>query len=208
MAEYNYIDPELYDTPMQKEINKLFLFEIGPAKCIQHGVTRCQACTSRASDKVDAKISAGVAEHRDGINDAMKKIVRDSDTAAMKELAQGISVTKDIELARNLLKGMAAKNRAALRMAEPYGEVIFSVLLKVYKPDEIIEPAKHVFTKSMKDEYVTNGGNRCPFCKSNALDIAGSFNGDTGIGTQEVFCNNCEETFTDLYTLTGVRKDG
>ena len=56
------------------------------------------------------------------------------------------------------------------------------------------------------DQYVATGGTKCPFCGSE--DIEGtSIDVDAGIASQEMSCNECDEGWTDEYTLTGFRPD-
>lgn len=51
------------------------------------------------------------------------------------------------------------------------------------------------------EQYVETGGTRCPFCGSQSIE-GDSFEVDAGGAAQEVGCNNCDKTWTDVYTLT------
>ena len=54
-----------------------------------------------------------------------------------------------------------------------------------------------------EQKYVQSLGNHCPCCGSS--DITGeSFNSDSGYAWQEISCFNCNATWEDSYTLTGV----
>ena len=57
-------------------------------------------------------------------------------------------------------------------------------------------------------EYVKNGGNRCPFCKSENIEGIHAPNIDSGYCWQEIYCCDCEKSWQDLYTLTGFQKEG
>ena len=45
--------------------------------------------------------------------------------------------------------------------------------------------------------------NICPFCESNNLDTEGFSPGHNTV-SQDVICLECEESWVDQYTLTGV----
>lgn len=52
------------------------------------------------------------------------------------------------------------------------------------------------------EEYVKEGGNKCPFCGS--TDIEGDqVTIDAGKAYQPVGCNDCEGEWTDVYKLEG-----
>ncbi|ENZ77734.1 MULTISPECIES: hypothetical protein [Ralstonia] len=52
-------------------------------------------------------------------------------------------------------------------------------------------------------QYVAHRGCRCPSC-GNSEDLSGdSFNADGGTASQEMGCNVCEASWSDLYVLTG-----
>lgn len=53
------------------------------------------------------------------------------------------------------------------------------------------------------DAYVHSGGSRCPFCGD--VDIeGGSRDMDEGYVTQIITCNHCDETWEDIYLLSGI----
>jgi len=60
-----------------------------------------------------------------------------------------------------------------------------------------------LLTSKQKAEYIKNKGTKCPFCGSE--DIEGdSFDVNEGKASQEMSCLDCEESWYDIYTLTGV----
>jgi len=61
-------------------------------------------------------------------------------------------------------------------------------------------------TKEQKKEYIKNGGLRCPFCRSENIDgIENNF--DAGYLSQVVICNECHESWSDIYSLTDIIHD-
>jgi hypothetical protein len=62
-------------------------------------------------------------------------------------------------------------------------------------------------TQEQVDDYVSSGGMECPFCESE--DIAGGDREmDYGVTTQTVVCHNCNEQWSDIYTMTGIYHKG
>jgi transposase-like protein len=61
-------------------------------------------------------------------------------------------------------------------------------------------------TVEAKQKYLDTGGVKCPHCGHD--DIEGSFI-ETGAGSasQKVMCVNCEKSWTDEYTLTGITEE-
>ena len=60
-------------------------------------------------------------------------------------------------------------------------------------------------TDEQKKAYLKNSG-KCPYCKSE--DISGGFvqvDGDTA--WQELTCNDCDEQWNDVYTLSDVESE-
>ena len=58
-------------------------------------------------------------------------------------------------------------------------------------------------TKEKLAEYLASGGAHCPFCGSpNPEGQDCTF--DKGILEQEMGCPECQENWTDTYTLTGI----
>ena len=61
-------------------------------------------------------------------------------------------------------------------------------------------------TQEQKERYL-KASHRCPHCKSEDIE------GDTvevneGEATQRVICCNCNQDWTDIYTLTDVQGEG
>ena len=52
-------------------------------------------------------------------------------------------------------------------------------------------------------EYLDWGGVKCPNCGSYNIS-GGEWNADAGGATQEVDCGDCNATWLDCYTLTGI----
>src|SRR3954452_12074338 len=61
----------------------------------------------------------------------------------------------------------------------------------------------HELTAEAVRNYITGGGNHCPYCLDE--DISGSsVEIDAGYAWQEVDCSACGRSWHDLYTLTGI----
>lgn len=59
-------------------------------------------------------------------------------------------------------------------------------------------------TLGLAQKYIENGGSICPHCGHN--DIHGdSITVDSGSMSQTAHCPNCEASWRDIYTLTGVQ---
>ena len=58
-------------------------------------------------------------------------------------------------------------------------------------------------TKAETDRYVKDGGVNCPYCQSDQIEGDG-VEVDAGRAWQEMFCPNCEKSWTDRYTLTSI----
>ena len=52
------------------------------------------------------------------------------------------------------------------------------------------------------EKYLASGGGNCPVCGKDNIE-GSSVEIDSGIASQEIFCNDCESSWTDQYTLTG-----
>ncbi len=52
-------------------------------------------------------------------------------------------------------------------------------------------------------QYIADGGVLCPFCQSHDI-TGGVITIDNGIASQDASCSDCNEEWTDLYSLTGV----
>jgi len=56
---------------------------------------------------------------------------------------------------------------------------------------------------SPEQKYIKSGGSKCPVCDSTSITGCGSIELDDG-AWQNVECENCGATWTDIYTLTGI----
>lgn len=59
-------------------------------------------------------------------------------------------------------------------------------------------------TPEKKAAYLESGGNACPFCGSDDVESSGQIQADSNIAWQQVDCLACDESWEDIYTLTGV----
>lgn len=57
-----------------------------------------------------------------------------------------------------------------------------------------------------KARYIKNGGNTCLNCGSEHIE-GGSFNTDSGVASQSVWCNECDWEWDDIYALTDIKVD-
>ena len=62
-------------------------------------------------------------------------------------------------------------------------------------------------TEEQKKDYLLKGGIHCPYCGSSDIS-AGSFDGDGSQSWQHITCGDCNENWTDIYTLTDVEESG
>ena len=53
-------------------------------------------------------------------------------------------------------------------------------------------------------EYIQNGGNNCPHCGSSDIS-GGSFEADGTSAWRDVECEECGESWHDIYSLTGIQ---
>lgn len=58
-------------------------------------------------------------------------------------------------------------------------------------------------TQEQIQMYLAAGGLRCPYCGSTQIQ-GNEWNADSGSATQEVGCNDCDESWLDVYSLVGV----
>ena len=58
-------------------------------------------------------------------------------------------------------------------------------------------------TKEQETQYVKEGGAKCPACGYDHIE-GGDVTVDWGKAYQNVYCPECEEEWTDEYTLTGI----
>ena len=61
-----------------------------------------------------------------------------------------------------------------------------------------------MLSDEQKCAYLNEGGSRCPFCNSDQIEGAGSFEYESGSIWQYVRCLACDREWTDVYTLTDV----
>lgn len=59
-------------------------------------------------------------------------------------------------------------------------------------------------TLEQAKKYLELGGNFCPFCKSDEIQAIAGIDGFYSELYQNVVCENCGETWTDIYVLKGV----
>jgi transposase-like protein len=59
-------------------------------------------------------------------------------------------------------------------------------------------------TKTQEKYYLKHKGQRCPFCEGDNISATNGFNADGDEITQEVSCEDCKHTWTDLYKLQGI----
>lgn len=64
-------------------------------------------------------------------------------------------------------------------------------------------PDSELVTELKLKRYLLNGNHACPICSSDSI-TGGFIEVDDGKAWQEVVCNECGNTWNDLYTLTGV----
>jgi len=57
----------------------------------------------------------------------------------------------------------------------------------------------------IENKYITDGGSRCPSCGSIELD-PGEKDSDSNYVRQHIECNDCDASWIDVYTLTGIDK--
>ena len=60
-------------------------------------------------------------------------------------------------------------------------------------------------TEIKQNEYVNNGGSRCPFCGSEVLEGLYAPVVEEGTAYQEVTCFDCESKWRDEYKLIGFK---
>ena len=63
-----------------------------------------------------------------------------------------------------------------------------------------ITKSRYSLTSMKKEEYVRNGGTKCPFCFKKNIE-GGHIEVDAGEAFQEVQCHDCEKRWRDIYTL-------
>jgi hypothetical protein len=61
-------------------------------------------------------------------------------------------------------------------------------------------------TDKQKEEYVKHDGIYCPHCDGQNLQ-GEPFEADAGYASQEVMCMDCNENWTDVYTLSSIEEN-
>ena len=61
-------------------------------------------------------------------------------------------------------------------------------------------------SKSKIKEYISSGGNICPYCGGQNVE-GGERNSDDSITTQYVSCHDCGKSWTDIYKLIDIQED-
>ena len=62
--------------------------------------------------------------------------------------------------------------------------------------------ADEFLTAQQKLDYMTAGGNKCPFCGSKNIEGKGETESDADWHTNEIECHDCGGEWNDVYTLT------
>jgi transposase-like protein len=62
-----------------------------------------------------------------------------------------------------------------------------------------------MLTNNQIEEYIQSEGDHCPYCKSKNIEGEITKSADYYDGyEQEIRCNDCKKTWTDVYTLTSI----
>ena len=62
---------------------------------------------------------------------------------------------------------------------------------------------KTALTEADKQQYVKEGGSRCPYCGSHDLE-GGDLHSEGSYISQTIDCLSCESKWDDIYQLSGV----
>jgi hypothetical protein len=62
-----------------------------------------------------------------------------------------------------------------------------------------------MITEEQKEKYLKHGGTHCPYCDGQDFE-GGQVQLDAGCAWQELFCNDCEKEWADIYSLTDVEE--
>jgi len=63
-----------------------------------------------------------------------------------------------------------------------------------------------MLTDAQKKKYVDSQGLNCPYCNDGDLE-GGCMQGDGNWITMPVTCDNCNKTWQEIYTLTGILEE-
>jgi hypothetical protein len=61
-------------------------------------------------------------------------------------------------------------------------------------------------TPNMQKKYLKDKGAICPFCGSHEIEASSFEVEENGTASQRVYCNGCDRSWDDLYTLTGAEE--
>ena len=59
-------------------------------------------------------------------------------------------------------------------------------------------------TAAKKKKYLKECGSNCPYCNSDSYE-GGSITFEGGSVSQKIFCNDCEESWYDIYQLRDIQ---
>lgn len=63
-----------------------------------------------------------------------------------------------------------------------------------------------MLTPEQKKAYINCGGALCPYCESKDM-TGGNYEGDGNAISMPVTCNNCGQSWVDIYILTDVNNE-
>ena len=63
-----------------------------------------------------------------------------------------------------------------------------------------------MLTKQQIEDYLKSGGNKCLYCKSGEIATTQKVQTDSQSAWQEVYCNDCNKYWNDVYKLVGVEE--
>jgi transposase-like protein len=61
-----------------------------------------------------------------------------------------------------------------------------------------------VDTEALSIKYMRSGGIRCPNCDSDQIEGDGPFEADADWVSHKIRCRDCEASWDDIFTLTGL----
>jgi transposase-like protein len=56
------------------------------------------------------------------------------------------------------------------------------------------------------EEYISHGGSKCPYCESTNIAADGMLEVDGTDAWQDIECEDCGETWQDVFKLVGYEK--
>ena len=60
-------------------------------------------------------------------------------------------------------------------------------------------------TKTQQEQYLRDGGVKCPYCESMDIVVYAAGESEEGIKTEPVRCDNCQREWVDVYRLSSVK---